>query len=226
MKWTYAVQQKLKVASLLMGVMGLIILFNIVERRNIAEMNKSVTSIYNDRLLPATDIFYLTENLYSKRFLMEKFLADGRKDPGLLRSELTRHDHQIASLIKQFEKTYLVDKESAFLNEFKQKVAAYQVLERRVLSHADNRGIEQAKLLYAKEGQLQLMQTVGQLAELTKIQTAVGGEILHESRGLLATSDLLSSLQMVLAIAIGVIILSLVAASRNVSLREKFFHMN
>ena len=79
MKWTYQIPQKIKTATLPMGVMVLVIVSNLIARKNITEMNRSVTSIYKDRLIPATNIFYLTENLYRKRLAMEEFLTNGNR---------------------------------------------------------------------------------------------------------------------------------------------------
>ncbi|WP_256010514.1 MCP four helix bundle domain-containing protein [Desertivirga xinjiangensis] len=226
MKWTFVIQQKLKVASLLAGVMLMVVLFNLIERKNIAEMNRSVTSIYNDRLVPATGIFYLTDNLYSKRFLLEKFLSSGSQDIKALRLSLAVHDQNIKLLINQFEKTYMVDKELTFLNEFKQKVTSYTRIEEQILLLAENHSKREALALYDTQGKSSLISTVQKLSELTKIQTTVGGELLNNTKRILATSDLLSHLQMALAIGIGLVIVSLITASKAVTHTEKNFHLN
>lgn len=226
MKWTFVIQQKLKVASLLAGVMLMVVLFNLIERKNIAEMNRSVASIYNDRLVPATGIFYLTDNLYSKRFLLEKFLSSGSRDVNALKTSLAVHDQNIKLLIRQFETTYMVDKEQAFLREFKQKVSSYNQIEGQILFLAESRSKGEAVALYDLKGKSSLISTVQKLSELTKIQTTVGGELLNNTKRILATSDLLSHLQMALAIGIGLLIVSLITASKAVSHTEKNFHLN
>ena len=67
MKWTYAIPQKMKTAILLFCVMASAVLFNLIERSNVARMEGFVTSINDDRLIPATVIFHLTD-IYTTNF--------------------------------------------------------------------------------------------------------------------------------------------------------------
>lgn len=226
MKWTFSVQQKLKLALLLMGVMVLVIVFNLIERRNIAAMNRSVTSMYNDRLLPATDIFYLTDHLYHKRFLMEKFLLTSEISAERLRKELLEHDRDIESRIERFEKTYLVDSESASLKEFRRQVDKYRRIEQTILNLWAQQKQANAIDMYEFEGKDALKNTVLKLSDLTNIQSAVAGELVDNSKGILAKSDLLSTVQLCLAIVIGVMIMSLIAASKVSALRSGDFNLN
>jgi len=214
MKWAFVIQQKLKAALLLLGIMFLVVLFNIIERHNIEEMNRSVNSIYKDRLLPAADIFHLTDNLYSKRVLMEQYLISENVDVHELQKSLNMHDRNIDELIRQFEKTYLVDKELVFFNQLKADVGAYKRLEQEIISLCAQNLRAEASLLYHQRGQLASSEVIKRLSELTEIQTQVGGELLNNSKGILANSDLLSSLQLILAMGIGVMVVVLVAASK------------
>ncbi len=214
MKWAFVIQQKLKAALLLLGIMFLVVLFNIIERHNIEEMNRSVNSIYKDRLLPAADIFHLTDNLYSKRVLMEQYLISESVDVHELQKSLDIHDRNIDELIRQFEKTYLVDKELVFFNQLKADVSAYKRLEQEIISLCAQNLRAEASLLYHQRGQLASSEVIKRLSELTEIQTQVGGELLNNSKGILANSDLLSSLQLILAMGIGVMVVVLVAASK------------
>ena len=214
MKWAFVIQQKLKAALLLLGIMFLVVLFNIIERHNIEEMNRSVNSIYKDRLLPAADIFHLTDNLYSKRVLMEQYLISENVDVRELQKSLDMHDRNIDELIRQFEKTYLVDKELVFFNQLKADVGAYKRLEQEIISLCAQNLRAEASLLYHQRGQLASSEVIKRLSELTEIQTQVGGELLNNSKGILANSDLLSSLQLILAMGIGVMVVILVASSK------------
>src|SRR6478609_8200794 len=116
MKWTFIIQQKLKL-SLLMGcIVFLIVITILTEKQNINDMDKSVTSIYKDRLIPATDIFYLTQKIFTKQLLIERFLNyDSSFSPVELTAKLHVHNDSIQLLITQFEKTYLVQNETEYL---------------------------------------------------------------------------------------------------------------
>ena len=226
MKWTYFIQQKLKVASLLFGVMLLVIITDLIERRNVERINNSVSSIYNDRLIPAADIFYLTDHLYNKSFLLEKFLIGSPVNIQELRQQLSAHDRDIARLTGEFEKTYLVETESAFLNEFKLRVANYGKIETEVVQLAEQNNVTGARSLFEGKAKPALKNTILTLSDLTKVQTLVGSELLEDSKGIIAMSNFLSALQVVLAIVIGVIIMSLVSASKLVSSAKGDFNLN
>lgn len=226
MKWTFAIQQKLKAATVLCGIMLMIVLFTFIERKNVADMNRSVTSIYNDRLIPATDIFYLSEHLYGKRFLTEQFLQSDNPGVTELRNELNKHNKSIKSLISRFEKTYLVNKEQEYLNNLRSKVQDYNQIEIKILNLSIAGSKDVALALYESEGKKTLEATIKQLALLTRIQTTVGGELIKDSNGKVATASMISSLQIVLSIVTGLIILSLIFASRITSGKEQNFHLN
>ena len=226
MKWTYAIPQKMRTAILLFCVMASVVLFNLIERHNVARMKSFVTSINNDRLIPATVIFHLTDNLYRKFFVMEKFLASDTGDVARVKAELAAHDKIIDKLIHEFDQTYIVEDEAVFLNALKNKTRQYMQLEGQVLALSENNRKAAGKALYEAKGEPALDATIRQLSELTKVQTAVGGQLLDDTKGVLAISNLLSSLQLVLALVIGKMIFSLVSASKIMRPKGKNFHLN
>jgi hypothetical protein len=227
MKWSYFVEQKIKVALLLSVVMFLVILTSIIERKNIGDINNSVHSMYEDRLVPATDLFSLTENLYSKRFLIESYLKDNyRGDQDRLALNLKEHDKNIESLISKYEKTYLVDQESKYLTEFKSKVKYYSSIESDILELIKNDSKAAALNLYQTRGVEAHKNTIYQLSVLNQIQAVIANELVKDSKGIVASSNLLSTLQIVLAIITGVIIIILIFSSRIVNQTNKSYHLN
>ena len=62
MKFAHSIKQKTKVALLLFCIMVCLILVRILEDKSIKQMNNSFISLYNDRLIPATDLFLLPKN--------------------------------------------------------------------------------------------------------------------------------------------------------------------
>lgn len=223
MKWTFVIQQKLKVAVLLGVVMCLVVLFNLILQKNISDINRSVNSIYNDRLIPATDIFYLSENFHHRQLTMEKFLFTDDFNTSLLRSTLKTYDSEMFTLINKYEKTYLVEEESVFLERFKQNVAQYSAIENEILSLSEKNKKAEALSLYETSGRASLENTISQLSDLTTIQSAVGGKLVNDTKGIVATSNFLSNLQLVLAIVIGTMITALIVSSKIInSTQEKF----
>ena len=71
MKFAHSIKQKTKVALLLFCIMICLILVRILEDKSIKQMSESFASLYNDRLIPATDLFFIAEKLNLKKDLIE-----------------------------------------------------------------------------------------------------------------------------------------------------------
>lgn len=226
MKWAFVIKQKIKIAMLLAGIMLSIISIDVIERKNIQDMNNSVSSIYDDRLVPATDIFYITEKLYKKHILMESFFNEPSGNIKKLKGELTNYDQEVSHLISKYEKTFLVDQESKSLKEVKSKIADYKVFEAKVIETALTDTKVAGRKLFTKEGKATLEKATKPLSDLTAIQMAVGSELIKNSKGTLAISELLSTLQMALAILIGIIVMILISASDMMNIRKENFNWN
>ena len=234
MKWSFVIRQKLKATLLLGGIMVVIVLGTIVSRRNISGIDRSFSSIYQDRLIPATTIIYLTENLYGKRLLLEKHLLT---PPNEMSSEkvsvlLLKHDKSIDSLIHLFEKTYLVDQEAKSLSVFKNRVDEYALLERMMLNLYNAGHPEAGKEIFEGAGARTFQSTISNLNDLTKIQSLVGKELIKESQGNFASYTMISFLQLGLAIIIGLIILVFIKNSgiinkpKAIKDEGQHFHLN
>jgi hypothetical protein len=226
MKWTFVIQQKLKVAVLLGVVMCVVVLFNIILQKNISDINNSVNSIYEDRLIPATDIFYLSENLHHRQLLVEQFLFRDGSDIEFLKASLDQHNRKMDALIQKYEKTYLVKEESMFLEKFKRSVENYSGLESRILALSAAQQKPGAIKLYEASGRASIESTINQLTSLTTIQSSVGEKLVNDTKGIVATSNFLSDLQLVLAIVIGLMITSLVISSKIINQPQAKFRWN
>ena len=226
MKWTYAIPQKMQVAMLLFCVLASGFLFNLIERNNVARMKSFVTSINNDRLVPATVIFHLTDNLYKKHLAMEKFLATNTDDVAPIKAELASHDKAIADLIREFEQTYIVEDEAILLTEFKSKARNHAQLEQQILVRSENDRKATSAELYEAQGKPSLEATVAQLSKLIEVQAKVSGQLLDDTKGVVAISNLLAGLQFVLILVIGKMIFSLVSASKLMRPISKNAHLN
>jgi hypothetical protein len=227
MKWTYIIRQKMKVALLLGSVMLLVGITAIMQQRNLKDLRQSYSSMYYDRLIPATDIFYLTEHLYNKRLLMEELLyTENRLVPERLEKQLKVHNDSIASLIARFEETYLVKDESQCLKNFKSHVLHYNGVEANILQAFSSVSVDEARRLYEKDGERDLQQTIQFLGQLTKIQSTVGLDLINSSHGIVSTQDMVLTIQIALAIVIGVLIQGLVLSSRMVDRKDQHFNLN
>ncbi len=224
MKWTYVVTQKIKASLVLTTLMGAIALIAVLEQRNASALNRSFASIYYDRLIPATDIFYLTENLFQKRLLMEAWLADPDYAVAELRARLAPLNAHMGNRLKEFEQTYLVAQESYYLAQLKQHLQHYAQVEKEILTLAEVSETE-AGDLYETKGKADLLTTIHYLNELAQIQTSVGQELIRDAQVLRANTEVLSQVQIALSIVLGIIVLALLLASR-LPLAQQPFHLN
>lgn len=227
MKWIFAIQQKHKVALLLGGILCIVVLSTILVRMNMKDINRSFTSIYNDRLIPATEFFYISENMYSRRLLIEKFLLFHHKyQTDDLREKLNGYNHAIDSLIIEYEKTYLVHNESQYLSDFKNKIQEYAEVEQSIIALSENGANEAGLDLFEEKGTALFQNTIQDLHQLTQIQSSVGKELIAHSQSAMASTNILSHLQVALAFIIFVIIQIILLTSKAIHKQKQPFHLN
>ena len=217
MKWTFVIQQKLKVAMLLGVIMGAVVLFNIILQKNISNINSSVNSMYNDRLIPANDIFQLLETMHNRQLLMEHFLYKDDGNVVELKETLKQYDQKMWNLVAKYEKTFLVDEESDFLTKLKQSITRYSAVESQVIKLSAESDKSDGLRFYDTTGKIALENTMQQLSGLSTIQSEVGNKLVNDTKGVVAASNFLSDIQIVLAIVIGLLIVSLIASSKLIS---------
>lgn len=227
MKFAYSLKQKTKIALLLFLIMACTILIRVLEDRSIKNMEKAFTSLYNDRLIPATDIFYISEKLYAKRFLLEIFVYSDENKLSIakLNSKLKTYDKEIDTLLAKYEKTYLVTKEKNHLTELKVKLLENKVLEKNILLNANSLDKASLRKLY-DNGEKSFLDMSALLTQLTKIQTVVGEQLKEDSQKIVRGTSLYSTLQLLIAIIIGGLIVSILAASNVMNIQNDKFNLN
>jgi hypothetical protein len=229
MKFAYSIKNKMTISVLLFCIMCCSILIRILEDKSIEEMNNNFISMYNDRLVPATDLFHLAESVYGKRYLLEEALYNTDSiniDHGYLKRRLLIHNNNIDSLMVKYEKTFLIKQEKAQLDVLKAQLRDTKVIEKSILVSSDHHSITAARVLFETQGKEIFNITTQKLAELTKIQTEVGKELIRDSEFTVSGSRLYSNLQLALAIIIGILIVSIVFASNVVKIPTDKFNMN
>lgn len=233
MKWSFVIQQKFKAAILLGGIMALIIGATLISRYNVEGIDESFSSIYKDRLVPATTILYLTENLYRKRLSLENYLySEAQQPPVHVKAQLRARDRSIDSLIRLFEKTYLVDEEAKSLSGFKSQIGDYAKLENRVLALCAAGSFAEAKLLFSTPGSTAFENTILNLNELAAIQSTIGKDLVKASKVNVASFGIISFLQISLAIITGLVVIILIRNSQIIqkpgsnSKKSQYFNLN
>ncbi len=227
MKWSFVIQQKIKAALLLGGIMALVLVSALLSRSNMAGIDRSFSSLYEDRLVPAVDMVYLTEHLYRKRLLMEKYVLSGpESSPGKVARQLDMHNADIDSLIREFEKTYLVAEESESLRAFEHRLGEYAAMEKAILRLCEVGNQQAGQELFEGKSSSLFQHTVVRLNELTQIQSSVGKELLKKSHSHVIQSEFLSTIQICMVILIGLMVMVLIRGSQIIKQDTKPFHLN
>ncbi|WP_235526017.1 MCP four helix bundle domain-containing protein [Pedobacter sp. Leaf216] len=223
MKFAFSLKNKLKIAFLLFCIMCCTLLIRFLEDKSLEKINESFISMYNDRLVPATDLYFIAENLYYKNEILQGILLGDtvvQLSTGI--AKMNKHNRKIDSVIKKYELTLLVKQEKSFLNELKKALVFQQKVESGILNAV---GIE-GKGIYESMGKNAANQTLAKLSALIKIQSNVGKELIKDSEVFVSGTKVYSTLQVILAIVIGIMIVAIVSASNAVKIQSDKFNLN
>ncbi|GAB3934550.1 hypothetical protein GCM10028804_52120 [Larkinella terrae] len=207
--------------------MLLIVLSTFLSRRNINDIDKSFSSIYRDRLVPAVDMVYLSENLYTKRLILERYLfSSAHSSPQEINRLLKKQNRSIDSLLTNYEKTFLIAEEAKSLQLFKNRVNQYGQLENKILHCVQTGYKETGCELFNEKGSVVFQQLIKGLNDLITIQYTEGQSLVKESKSESSQFNLISTLQIAIAIFIGLLILGLIYNSRITTHDKQPFHLN
>jgi hypothetical protein len=229
MRLAFSVKQKIRIAALLFAVMTCSILIRFLEDQSVKSMNESFVSMYNDRLIPATDLFYIAEKANAKKSLIEEALYPAEhqiKDQVELSERLEGFNAGIDSLIRKYKKTLLVEQEKAKLIELGQRISDNVQAENSILQLLEDKNPAAARNLYEQTGRASADLAIKKLSELMAIQKLIGQELIKDSAFMVSGSKLYSALQVALAIVIGILIVGIIFTSNVVKINNDRFNLN
>lgn len=199
MKWIVSLKEKKKAAVALFVALAVILLNMFFNSKDYDKLDQNMSSIYNDRLMPAGYLFQISDHLYQKQLLH----MDERIPATELKQQLQQHDVSIAKLVKAYEATYLTTAEQQYWNKLLQSMAAYQ--------HAESKEAElQKKVLEASFINAQLA-----LNQLNTLQATEGSLLQRSSKAIISETVLHTYLEITMIIVLAVIVLSLLAGREN-----------
>ena len=222
MKFAFALKNKIKIAFLLFCIMCCTLLIRFLEDKSVAKINESFISMYNDRLVPATDLYFVAENLYLKNILLQDVFADNLVHSSASIPKINSFNHQIDSVITKYELTMLVKQEKAFLIDLKNALSVQQQIENKALALAGQEG----RKIYESIGREASTETLTKLSSLIKIQSRVGDELIKDSKIFVSGTKVYSTFQIILAVLIGIMIVAIVYASNVVKVKTEKFNLN
>lgn len=224
MKFAFSLKNKIKTAFLLFCIMCCTLMIRFLEDKSVEKINDSFISMYNDRLIPATDLYFIAENLYYKNaILQELLLGNDAAEGSTMLVNMNNHNRKIDSVINKYGLTFLVKQEKNYLNEFKKALLVQQRIEATMLNMAS---AEEGRSIYESTGKKAVNQTLAKLSALIKIQSKVGNELIKGSKIFVSGTKVYSTLQVILAIVIGIMIVNIVSASNMVKITNDKFNLN
>ena len=186
MKWLLRVKGKrYKVCALFVMIMVLVLLNNLLERRNVSHLDDSVTSIYHDRLLPATYLFGISNHLHQERMMRYDEVMPAAEKQRLH----TQHDAAIHKLMKEYETTHLTPEEGKQWKVFKARLADYNHLPATATPEVLDK---------------HFLRSLETLNSLSDIQVAEGKTLQSNSQTIASDSTISSQLEISLLIILGV----------------------
>jgi hypothetical protein len=225
MKWAFAVQRKIRLAIMLAVLMLFIMIFSLLESYNITRISKSFNSIYEDRLIPAVDLYSIADHIHSKRNQLFTYLFTDRISRSEIDTYIREENAKMDKLISKYESTYLVKAESNYLSSLKKNIRDYRRDELLLITTAD-KNKEAAKNLYLSTTVHLYNELNKDLMRLTQVQTQVGKELLTESKKSESSSGFITQLQFVIAIILGLVIMILVITDKQVHIRQDKYNLN
>lgn len=199
MKWIVSLKEKKKAAVALFVALAVILLNLFFNSKDYDKLDQNMSSIYNDRLMPAGYLFQISDHLYQKQLLH----MDKRIPSTDLKQQLEQHDLSIAKLVKAYEATYLTTAEKQYWTKLLQSMKAYQLAE----------GKEAELQVNAMEASFINAQLA--LNQLNTIQATEGSLLQRSSKAIISETVLHTYLEITMIIVLAVIVLSLLAGREN-----------
>lgn len=212
MKWTYGIRQKATASVLLALVLGLVMWNNLVERYQIRRLDKSFSSMYEDRLLAESYLFQLYDQLQQKSEIFQASLQGNRAVAD--KFDFEQHQQKMNTIIDKYEKTHLTTEETATYQRFKAILANMTAIDAQVM--AQHHGLVQANLIETSEASTARACAV--LTELSEIQTSEGQVLRSQSKRIMLGNISSSYFEMAILVIIALLIQALVLSSKTIQL--------
>lgn len=228
MNWAYRITKRDKVAFALGSVFAIIILANWFASYSIGQVSNQFSEVYHDRLVPSLVISDVMERSYQNRLTLEDhILSSAASEHDSLHQLVTANTKEIESLINQFARTYLIERESVGLATYQKEFAKLVEVQDRILKLSSTGAKEEAENLYRTEGHQAFLHLLEPLHELIKLQGEVGQELYQSADRQVKTLKILSYLVIGMSVFIALLVATLLQATRKLNnIKPQNFGLN
>lgn len=224
--YTLKPKKRKRLVLILSAFFVLLLITEFIEKKSLKSIDRDFSSLYQDRLLPASQMYELSELLYQKRLLFENIADDEEFLPELTSKEIQSLNTQIDQVLQDYGKTYLVDKEEIYFEEFNKHYQEYLVLENDILENLRQKDFSTATLLINKSVKDYFKILNLDLHNLASIQPEVGQELMAHYRSSSGMTSLLYYFKIALTILIGVFVLRLLGLEQLLRQPKQKFELN
>jgi len=185
------IKQRIHTGFVLAAAFLLVLASNRLNNRNFSTVEHGVDSVFEDRLV-VQEYIYTLNNLFHKK---ELYLSSNTRN-----HKAIPQYPEINSILADFEKTDLTREESLFLTSLKENYAELKTLE----ANYTNDGTSKEKIVSV------LGSISGNLDELAEVQLSEGRLLTQRSKRSLGMNQLLSTIEIVFLIIIGILFIVIV----------------
>jgi len=185
------IKQRIHTGFVLAAAFLLVLASNRLNNRNFSTVEHGVDSVFKDRLV-VQEYIYTLNNLFHKK---ELYLANNTED----KKAIPKYP-EIKDILADFEKTHLTQDESLFLTSLKENYTELKTLEANY-----GKDVASKRELVSVLGSIS-----GNLDELAEVQLSEGRQMTQRSKRSLGMNQLLSTIEIVFLVIIGILFLVIV----------------
>ncbi|AWW32482.1 hypothetical protein DN752_21320 [Echinicola strongylocentroti] len=204
MKWIYSIKNRMTIAILLMVLFVSVFVKNMLDEENVSDLTTSCSTIYQDRLLPESYIYHLSDFLYKKERLLDDCVS--KVDYLDLSEKNIGYNTSMDSIMVAFEETYLTPDEDVVLSDLKENIHGIYVVEGVLTGGGDLASFDQAK----EDAEVLIAKAAKNLEDLSDIQLTVGKQVNDDSKRIMAGSSILTRFETAILVILGVVINALI----------------
>lgn len=215
--WTDDRPTRLRLALVLLVTLVAILASKFWEESYIETLQRDCGSLFDDRLMPATLLFHLVDEMHLKRETLQRHLTSERGgEAGDVQYTMGQHDARMQEFINQIGQTYLVDAESRHLASLRTALTAYRNAEQALIQqHARGEVVS-----YSPSMRQRFSDVHDHLMSLSADQQTVGAALKRESVTSTTSMSLLLSFQLGAAFVLG-LVAAVLATSLVTTARQK-----
>lgn len=228
MKDLYSIKPKKRrrLILILSAFFALLLITELIERHSLKSIDKDFSSLYEDRLVPATQMYELSELLHEKRMLFETIKDEQNFVASLSLKEFMAYNKQIDNILLNYGKTYLVDREKVYFKDFNENYEEYLILENTILENLQEDDFTTASYLINKNANDYFKILNRDLHNIATIQPEVGEQLMAHYRSSSGITSLLYYFKIALTILIGIFVLRLLGLEQLLRQPKQKFEMN